>query len=221
MSIGKGSYAGSPYLGVFGRADERFALLPSSAPGEFRRLVERCLGVEVVTATVGSTEVVGSLLAFNSHGLIVPETATDAERERLGRLRPVHTVPGRINAHGNAILANDHGAVVHPDYSAEQRQEISRALKVPVAPATVAGLGTVAMAAVATNRGVVVHPRATEPEQRLLEKVLGVPCHRSTANFGIPLVGACLIANSRGMIVGDLTTPVELIHLQDGLKLYD
>ena len=77
------------------------------------------------------------------------------------------------------------------------------------------------MAASATNRVVVVHPRATDREVERLAATLKVPVHRSTANFGVPIVGACLAANSRGLLVGRPTTPVEIVHLQEGFQLFD
>ncbi len=77
------------------------------------------------------------------------------------------------------------------------------------------------MAGIATNKGVVVHPKTTAGEAEVLHELLGVPVHRSTANFGVPIVGACLVANSKGMIVGRPTTPVEIVHLQEGLQIFD
>jgi translation initiation factor 6 len=92
---------------------------------------------------------------------------------------------------------------------------------VPVRRGTVAGLGTVGMAGAATNKGVVVHPKTTDLEAELIGSTLGVAVHRSTGNFGIPVVGACLVANSRALLVGRPTTPVEIVHLQEGFQLFD
>jgi translation initiation factor 6 len=66
-----------------------------------------------------------------------------------------------------------------------------------------------------------VHPRATEKEAARVSELLRVPVHRSTANFGVPIVGACVVANSRGLLVGRPTTPVEVVHLQEGLQIFD
>ncbi|HEY6238350.1 MAG TPA: translation initiation factor IF-6, partial [Thermoplasmata archaeon] len=64
-------------------------------------------------------------------------------------------------------------------------------------------------------------PRTTPSEAELLASTLGAPVHRSTANFGVPVVGACLVANSRAIITGRPTTPVEVSHLQEGLQIFD
>ena len=98
---------------------------------------------------------------------------------------------------------------------------IREALGVRTERGTIAGLGTVGMAGVVTNRGVVLHPRATEKEAAHASELFGVPVHRSTANFGVPIVGACIVANSTGILVGRPTTPVEVVHIQEGLRVFD
>ncbi|HZY71205.1 MAG TPA: translation initiation factor IF-6 [Thermoplasmata archaeon] len=221
MPVGRASFAGSPYLGVHLRTGERAAVAPPSVPRALVRDVERLFGVPVVRTTVCETEVVGTLVAFNSHGAVVGDEIDDGERAALERVAPVSVVRARQNALGNNVLANDLGAVVHPEFTEEQVGAIGRALKVPARRGTVAGLGTVGMAGIATNRGVVVHPKVTEPEVATLLEALQVPVHRSTANFGVPVVGACVVANSRAILIGRLTTPVELVHIQEGLQVFD
>ncbi len=161
------------------------------------------------------------MVAMNSYGAVVALSIHPDEEDALRSVVPVTRVASRLNALGNNVLANDSGALVHPDFSETAVHAIGRALGVPAHRGTIAGLGTVGMAGVATNRGVVVHPRATESETGELERVLRVPVHRSTANFGVPIVGACVVANSRGLLVGRPTTPVEIVHLQEGFGIYD
>ena len=219
MPVGRTLVGGSPYLGVFVRADERWAVVPPSLPGAVERDVARVLGVEVVRTTVTDSEVVGALVASNSRGVVVGDALDGAERRALERVGPITVVRSRYNAIGNNVLANDTGALVHPEFSNEAVEAIGRGLGVRVERGTLAGLATVGMAGVATNRGAVVHPKSTERELARTEEVLGVPVARSTANFGVPVVGACVIANSRGILVGRPTTPVEILHLQDGLRV--
>ena len=220
MPVGRTLVAGSPYIGVYVRAGERGVVVPPSA-GSVAREVERLLGGPVVRTTVADTEIVGALVALNSNGIVTGEDLGEAERRALEGLGPVTQLRSRQNAMGNNLLANDHGVLAHPEFSDDALARISAGLGVPARRGTIAGLGTVGMAAVATNRGVVVHPKATEHEVHVIEELLGVPVHRSTANFGVPIVGACLAANSRAMMIGRPTTPVELAHLAEGLSVFD
>lgn len=207
-------------MGVYVRVGERGAVVPAAAGG-IAREVERLFGVPVVRTSIADTEIVGALVALNSNGIIVGEDLTPEEVSALERLAPVTPVRTRQNAMGNNLLANDHGVLVHPELSDEAVARIAAGLGVPAHRGTIAGLGTVGMAAVATNTGAIVHPKTTEREAHRVEEVLGVPVHRSTANFGVPIVGACLAAHSRAILVGRPTTPVEIAHLQDGLRVFD
>ncbi len=220
MPVGRGLFGGSPYLGVYLRVGESVALGPPTLPGPLERDLERLLGVRVLRTSVFDCEVVGAMVAANSRGIVVGDELDVDERGALESIAPVTIVRHRQNAMGNNILTNDLGALVHPEFSPEAVGQISRALGVPAERGTIAGLGTVGMAGVATNRGVVVHPKATEREVAIAERRFGVPVHRSTANFGVPIVGACVVANSRGFVVGRPTTPVEIVHLQDGFGVF-
>ncbi|HLM91475.1 MAG TPA: translation initiation factor IF-6 [Thermoplasmata archaeon] len=221
MPVGRTLYGGSPYLGVYVRVGETHAVVPSGVPHALARDLARLLDVRVVRTNVNDSEVVGALIAQNSHGFVVGDEISPEEREALEGIAPVSVIRSRHNAMGNNVLANDHGALVQPEFSDTAIEAITRALRVPARRGTLAGLGTVGMVGIATNKGVVVHPKATEGETQTVGEVLGVPVHRSTANFGVPIVGACLVANSHGMIVGLPTTPVEIVHLQEGLSLFD
>ena len=221
MPVGRALFGGSPYVGVYLRVGESAALAPPNLSPALERDLVRLLGVRILRTTIFDSEVVGALVAANSNGVVVGEELDPEERSVLEQMGPVAVVRHRQNAMGNNILANDRGALVHPEFADHTVVEIGRALGVPAHRGTVAGLGTVGMAALATNQGVIVHPKATEREAALVAETLGVPVHRSTANFGVPIVGACVAANSRGFIVGRPTTPVEIVHLQDGLKIFD
>ena len=221
MPVGRTLLGGSPYLGVYLRVGDGFAIVPENVPRSVERDVVRLLDVPVVRTMVMECEVVGALVAANSKGVVVGGEIDPKERRELEKVGSVTVVAHRHNAMGNNILANDTGALVHPEFSDDALASLRRGLGVPVERGTVAGLGTVGMAGVATNRGVVLHPRATEKEAAHASELFGVPVHRSTANFGVPIVGACIVANSRGVLVGRPTTPVEIVHIQDGLQVFD
>ena len=221
MPIGKASFLGSPYIGVFVKASDQLIVVPPTLSHHEITLIGRWLDAPVVPVTIGSGDLAGALAAMNSHGIVITEEVEDPDLERLRKYAPVAVLPTRLNALGNNILSNDFGAVVHPGYSSDEIAQIETALGVKATSATIAGEGTVAKTAVATNKGVLVHPASTSHEMEVLRTALQVPVHKTTANFGNPLVGACVVANSRGIIAGERTTPVELVHIEDGLSVYD
>ncbi len=68
MSVGRTLYGGSPYLGVYLRVGERYAIAPASVPHALARDLARLLDVEVVRTNVNDSEVVGALVAADLIG---------------------------------------------------------------------------------------------------------------------------------------------------------
>jgi translation initiation factor 6 len=122
-----------------------------------------------------------------------------------------------LNAAGNDILVNDFGGLVHPDMNETVIKEIEKVLQVPLQKGTIAGLKTVGMAAVATNKGVLCHPLVSEEEKQVLSNVFQVPVMIGTVNHGVPLIGSGLIANVKGFVVGSLTTGIEMGRIEEAL----
>lgn len=209
--------AGSSLLGVFARCTEKIVLVPPEAGPEAVEAVEKGLRVAAVRAMIGGSSVLGSLISANSQGFVVTHHASDDELFRLSEHGRVARLPGKINAVGNVILANDNAALVHPGLSSRACEAVSETLGVEVVKGTVGGLKTVGMAAMATNKGLLVHPRASEEEIAILEDLFELPVDVGTINFGSPLVGSGLLANSHGYIAGDETSGPELGRIEDAL----
>jgi len=182
--------------------------------------MERALGVKTVTLSVGGSNIIGSVVAMNSHGAIVADFVDDTEiavLEGLG-LR-VGRVAGKFNAAGNNILVNDAGAYVNPDFSKQAEKSVSEILGVPVERGTLAGLKTVGSAACVTSKGVLCHPKTTDDELDLLEKLFKVEADIGTVNHGAPFLGAGIVANRNGAIAGSVTTGPELNRIENALDL--
>ncbi len=206
--------AGTSLLGVFARCTERIVLVPPEVGPEGAQALEAGLEVTAVRMMVSGSSVLGSLISANSNGFVVTYHAGDDELRRLSEHGKVARLPARINAAGNVILANDHAAMVHPGLSAKACEAVADALCVEVLKGTVGGLKTVGMAALVTNKGLLVHPRASDA-------VFKLPVDVGTVNFGSPLVGSGLLANSKGYMAGDDSTGPELGRVEDALGFLD
>lgn len=214
-------YGGSPNIGVFAAANEDLAFVAHDAAGEFVDGIENTLKVKVIRCTVADSFVVGSLIAMNSNGAIVSGLATDRELEILREHISVATIDDKLNAAGNNILVNDRGAIVNPDVDKATLVQIQDVLGVECVRSTIADINTVGSVCRATNKGAAVHPDATDKDIQLIKDVLKIDdIERTTLNHGCRFVSPCVIANSKGALVGDETTPIEMGKLEDGLHLY-
>ena len=215
----RAAFSGSAYVGVFARAtDDCLLVRPDIEDDPFAALTDE-LGVSAVKTTIAGSGTVGALAAGNSNGLVTSSRLTDVERDRLDEALdvPVAELPGRINAAGNVVLANDHGAYLHPDLPDEAVAVVEKHLDVSVDRGVLADVQTVGTAAVATNQGVLCHPKTTDEELDHVAELLGVPTDIGTINYGAPVVGSGLLANSHGYVAGDETTGPELGRIEDAL----
>ncbi len=209
---------GNPYIGVFCAANEDLLLLDRAVPKPAVHSIAEALGARAIQTTIAHSSVIGSLVAMNSNGILASPFIEEDEVEVIGG--PVYPLPHRLSAVGNNVLCNDRGALVHPGYNDDAVAFISEALGVRAVRGTVAGVKTVGAVAVATNKGVLCHPHIRPGEMEVLKEALGVPVAITTANYGSALVGACMVANSKGAVVGAKTTPIELGRIEEGLGYF-
>jgi len=209
----------NPNVGVYCRANDNIAFIRRKLSKEIKKKIISALDVELIELNIADASIIGSLIAFNSNGAVVTDFI---DKENLKNIQnqglKVSIISDKINAAGNDILVNDKGALVHPNFKNETLKEIEETFKVPVIKGTIGSLKTVGMAAVVTNKGLLCHPKVTEDEKRQLEKIFNVDVMIGTINHGVPLIGSGLVANTKGAIVGNLTTGIELGRIEEALK---
>ncbi len=205
----------NPYVGLFLLATDEFCLAPDTIEEKDVKLIEETLGVDVIQTRVSGTSLIGVFAAGNSRGVILPWIAREEEVDALkdAGIR-VLVVNDTVTALGNLVEANDRGAIVSPLLRRENAEKIGDFLGVEVLQRNVAGVDVVGAATVATSKGFLVHPNATEEEVKELSRLFGVEGDTTTANFGDPFIGASIVANRNGVLVGDKTTPVELMKIE-------
>jgi translation initiation factor 6 len=220
------SVDGSSYIGVFASCTESLILLPPDASETLARNMERALAVKAVKTTIAGSSLVGCLAVGNTNGFIFSPHTLDSEIRRIRefiRAQGLKAKLGRLpagekmTATGNIILANDTVALVHPQVSEKTVDVVAKTLGVTVYKGMIGGLKTVGMAAVATNKGILAHKNAAREELEFLEECFELPVEIGSVNFGVPLIGAALLANTKGYAVGYETTGAELGRIEDAL----
>lgn len=210
---------GNPYIGVYCHANEEFAIVPPEFSKKMISEIEEGLDVEVIKTSIASSSIIGVLVCSNSKGMVVTNFAESSELKDIKDKVNIFHIPDVLNAVGNNILVNDTFAFVHPDFKKETIEGIKDTLDVEVVKGKIAGSKTVGAAGVVTNKGLLCHPQASKRELDFLKESFDVNAAIGTANYGTPLVGACMIANSKGAVVGSISTPIELGRIEEALVL--
>ena len=71
-----------------------------------------------------------------------------------------------------------------------------------------------------TNKGGICHPEISSSEKDKMREIFDIEIMEGTVNFGLPLVGAGIVANSNGAVCGRQSTGVELGRMEEALKLF-
>ncbi len=219
--IAKLSIFGSPFVGVYLSVNNKLAVVPRGIDDGVKNKIAKTLNVEVHEAILDGSHLIGSLMVMNSKGAVVTNFASEEDVKFLFDTMNVLFVEDKINAVGNDILTNDKAALVHVDFDRETVKLIEDALDVEVVKGTIGGIKTVGSAAVVTGKGMLVHPETGENEVEFLKNLFGVPVYLTTANYGSKYIGASLVANDNGAIVGEKSSSVEIDRIENGLDIID
>lgn len=207
-----------PYIGIFTVGTDKFTIIPPLTDTE---IFQEAMETEVITSTIGGTHLLGAFVCANSKGVMVTDIIGDAEADSLLEHVDLAVAIERHNALGNNVLVNDKGALINPDISKSTEEGIREVLDVDVIRGTIAGIGMVGSQAVVTNKGCLCHPHTSDEEISVMEDLFGVQVKKSTANHGSGWIGTCMIANSKGAVIGDRTTPIEMGRIEEGLGYLD
>ena len=210
----------NPNVGVFCRTNEDIIFVRTGLSKKIKNKLIKTLDVELVELTIKDATIIGSLLTINSKNAIITDFIDHKNLKKIEDYGfEVYIIEDIINAVGNDILLNDNGVLVHPEINDDTIKKIEEIFKIPVSRGTIGSLKTVGMAAVVTNNGLLCHPKTTDEEKILLKKVFKVDVMNGTVNHGVPMIGSGLVANTKGAIVGSLTTGIEMGRIEEALKL--
>jgi translation initiation factor 6 len=209
----------SPFLGVYLRTWENFTFVPKENDRSIVNLVSNYLKTEPVELTIGGSKLLGSLSVLNSNGVIFSNIVTDEEMKSLPDGLNVAVLKDNLNAVGNNILTNDKAALVHEHFTSESVRTIQDVLGVEVVKGRFKEVKTVGSSGLVTNSGMVIPPNMTDEEIEDLSRVFGVKGRVGTANFGSLYVGASVVSNSKGALIGEDSTTVEISNIEEALNL--
>ncbi|MED6305375.1 MAG: translation initiation factor IF-6 [Candidatus Thermoplasmatota archaeon] len=215
----------SPYSGVFCTTNDALTLVPPGIPQDDIEAISKALETTVEVITIGGSRVIGTLITMNAQGLLLSNLVTSREIEKLDKLASdldlrIGVISDRSNAIGNNFLVNDYGGFCNERLGSRTRELAQEVLGVEITPKSLNQMDTLGMIGCVTNKGGICHPDITARDRQMMEKVLDVPIMEGTVNFGMPLVGAGVVASSNGAVCSRQSTGVELGRVEEALRLF-
>ncbi|MFH1663318.1 MAG: translation initiation factor IF-6 [archaeon] len=218
MNIQKKSMRGSPFIGIFASVTEKIGLFPVQIDAKEIEKIEEFFEIEVVQASIANSSLIGCLVKGNSKGFIVPEITEEKEIEFLQEKGIKIKVVKGLTALGNLVAVNDFGGIASPLIEKKTFSEIKRFLGVNLKQMNIANSEVVGSCIVASNKGFIVHPEIKEKELKEIESIFKVKGAPSTANYGDPFVANDILANSKGVLIGEYTSNAEMLMIDEGLR---
>ncbi|OYT53405.1 MAG: translation initiation factor 6, partial [Candidatus Hecatellales archaeon ex4484_218] len=134
MTVLRFNILGSPNIGVFSLATDKFAIFPVGLTQRKIERIKNVLKVEVVCLDLAESKLIGVLAEANSNGIILPFYVSDEEVDFLKKNLGINVerIESKKTAFGNLVLANDQGALVSPILSKKEVKKIEDVLGVEV-----------------------------------------------------------------------------------------
>ncbi|MEM3791447.1 MAG: translation initiation factor IF-6 [Candidatus Micrarchaeaceae archaeon] len=220
MGIIRCRILGNSYVGAFLVPTDKYVLVAKSSSQKERDEIESALGVNAIGVSIDGSDLIGIYIAANSKGVLLPFSAREEEVKKIkeetgGEVRVMKT---KLNALRCNILANDKLGLVNVDFTREEVKEIEDVLDIEVIKKEIGNYKTPGANCIMTNKGFVATTAATDEEMEEIRKIFPNAA-QSTANLGSKSIGICCAANSKGLVVGELTTGYELGRISDALML--
>ncbi|ABR54976.1 putative translation initiation factor eIF-6 [Methanococcus vannielii SB] len=221
-------FSGVSTIGVLSLATEDYGLFPLSVEKNTLEKMKEVLNIPVTQLNISNSSLIGSLCVGNSNGLLVPNIVTSKEIALIKDFLKENSLDVNLEklkakntAFGNLILTNNKGCIISEELQ-NFRKVIEDVLGVESGVGNYASLPTVGSNGVATDKGCLVHPLTDELELEWITDVLKVDyVGRGTANRGVTSVGSCILANTKGAVIGGDTSGPELLKIEEALDLID
>lgn len=215
MGIYKYAFYKSPNIGIFVKCNDNFIVLPLGfAPTKTNKLSQYLEVTDTIYVSIADTRLLGPMMVINNNGILVSYITSDEEINILKEKSQlnVERLKSKYTAIGNLIATNDQGAIVSPLCN-DVKTQIQDILGVSVTSMSISGFIQTGAMIVATNKGAVVYPNASDDEIKTISNILNVNVEPVTINGGIPYLASGIIANSKSVVVGNMTSGPELIML--------
>lgn len=215
MDIYKYDVYRGPNIGIYTKVNDSFVFVPNGFAQTKAKTLATYLKVDYLFASVANTRLLGTMMAINNSGMLLPSTCSDYEIQYLKKSTGLNVgvLDIKFTAMGNLICANDKGGVISPKIPKEALKTIRDTLGVEIIQKKVAGYHQTGVMICANNVGGIIHPETDDGDIRTISDVLKVKIEPATINGGIPYISSGILANNKAVVVGNLTNGPEIMML--------
>ncbi len=212
---------GTSDFGPYMLAGDRYLLLHFGMRQDPKGVEElkEALGIEAVIFYEPRRE------AGNDRAIVFPHVMPESQAYRISRELEEYGIDleiailkTRYTAIRNNILINNRGGIVNPEMYKRERESVKlleELFDIEIIPMSIAGIRLPGSVAVANDRGAFIHEDASEEEMEAIKEILKLEKIVRGRINGTPFVSVGLVANNRGIVIGQDSSPHDIMIATD------
>lgn len=211
-------FEGNPNIGIYMFANDKFCLLGYRVDPKKKKEIENVLGVPVIEALVLDTQLLGVFIAGNNDFLLIPELF-EREMDFFTKLTKKYemeliTVKSRLNTVGNNVCVGNKKLLVNPDYMKDTLLELNKKTGYDVVKIGNSEFKSVGALCVFKNSKYFISQEYDDLDLKQIKKeISGI----GSINSGSAFVGSGIVGNSKGLILGSLSSTIEIQNVVETL----
>lgn len=209
----------NPNIGLYMFACDKFAIIGADALDEKIKEIENVLQVPIYRASVLSTELVGIFVAGNEEFLVVPDMY-DYEMKIFKEIAEKHDVKlivkdFKLNTLGNNLCFGDKVILINHHYPNGFKLELAKETGYKIIDLKTPELENAGAIATFKNGKYFLSQELNEEHvKEIVDKVGGI----GTVNAGSNFISSGIVGNSNGVLIGSMSTTIEIQNIVEGLK---
>lgn len=224
MHILTTDFKGIHNIGLYGFANDHFALIGKEVPDDISKDISKILKVPVHKITIAGTSLIGVFVTGNNDKIVVPGIIFDEEKEALKEAGVEFEIfDTKLTCLGNNMIVGDKKAIISQEFSESEEKRLSNMLNVETIRATLGGIFAIGSLVVLnpSRKKALMSNDFYQEDQKLLEESFGVVATPGSINMGSPYVRSGIICNVNGFIVGSNSGGPEITNADEALGFLD
>lgn len=211
-------FEGNSNIGLYMFVNDKFCILGKEVDEIKKKEIENVLQVPIYHANVLGTDLIGVFVSGDDNFLLIPDMY-DYEKEVFEKIAKEHsiellTLKDKANTYGNNICFGNKKILINPNYSKNFKQDLGNQTKYEVIDLDIEDLENAGAITIFKNNKYFLSQEVNEKHvKKIVNEIGGV----GTINAGSNYISSGVVGNSNGVILGSLSTTVEIQNIVEGL----
>lgn len=223
MKLLKTKINNTPFLGVYAVCTDEFCIVPTNIQEKEEKFISKHLNAKILKTSINDSPLIGVyLLALKNKVIVCENVIKPKELEFLKKNGlEVKLIKEEYNALGNLISVNSNYGFASPILSDQTISEISSFFNVPIEKKSFLSFDILGSILYVNDYFFIVNPNIKEKDFEFLKNKFKVQGIASTLNYGDLFVGNDIIANKDVVFVGENTSNIELMKVDNIVLLFE